>query len=61
MSADVPESTIEEIKSLNPGVGMAFGSGFNVPTLIKFDLPNPLPKSTSIRVDEIWYGNETTM
>ena len=60
MSADVPDSTIEEIKSLSPGVGMALGSGFKLPTLIKFDLPNPLPKSTSISVDEVWYDKEET-
>ena len=58
MSADVPEATIEEIKSLNPGTGMAFGSGFKIPTLVKFDLPDPLPKSTSIKVDQIWYKSE---
>ena len=55
MSSNVSDSTLEQIKSLNPGVGMAFGSGFNIPTLVKFDLPNPLPRSTSIKVNELWY------
>lgn len=55
MSSNVSDSTLEQIKSLNPGVGMAFGSGFNIPTLVKFDLPDPLPRSTSIKVNELWY------
>ena len=58
MSSNVSTSTLEEIKSLNPGVGMAFGSGFNIPTLVRFDLPNPLPRSTSIKVNELWYKEE---
>ncbi len=55
MSTNISPSTIEQIKLLNPGVGMAFGTGFNIPTLIKFDLPNPLPRSTNIKVNELWY------
>ena len=55
MSTNISLSTLEQIKLLNPGVGMAFGTGFNIPTLIKFDLPNPLPRSTNIKVNELWY------
>ena len=55
MSTNVSASTIEQIKSLNPGTAITFGSGFKLPTLVKFDLPSPLPKSTSIKVNELWY------
>ena len=38
MSTNVSASTLDQIKSLNTGIGMAFGTGFSIPTLIKFDL-----------------------
>jgi hypothetical protein len=55
MSSNVAPSTIEEIKALNPGTAFAFGTGFKIPTLVNFDLPNPLPESTSINVNGLWY------
>ena len=58
MSSNVSNSTLEQVKSLNPGVAMAFGSGFNIPTLVKFDLPSPLPRSTSLKINELWYKEE---
>lgn len=55
MSTNVPSVTIEKIKSLNPGVAFAFGSGFKIPTLIMFSLPQPMPESTSLKLNELWY------
>ena len=57
MSVNVADTTIEQIKSLNPGTAFCFGSGFKIPLLVNFELPNPLPESTSLKIDEIWYNN----
>ncbi len=46
---------IEKIKSLTSGTAMVFGISFKLPFVVKFDLPNPMPKSTSLDVKNTWY------
>ncbi len=58
MSVNVAQSTIEQIKSLNPGTAFCFGNGFKMPILINFELPNPMPESTSLKINKIWYGED---
>ncbi len=58
MSVNVAESTIEQIKSLNPGTAFCFGNGFKMPILINFSLPSPMPESTSLKINKIWYGDD---
>ncbi len=55
MSTNVSAETLEQVKSLNPGTAFCFGGGFKIPTLVMFDLPNPLPESTSLKINELWF------
>ena len=55
MSTNVAGETLEQIKALNPGTAFCFGTGFKIPTLVMFGLPNPLPESTSLKISELWY------
>ncbi len=55
MSTNVAKETLEQIKSLNPGTAFCFGTGFKIPTLVMFALPSPLPESTSLKLNELWY------
>lgn len=55
ISSNVTDDTIEKIKTLHPGMGLVFGTAFKVPLLVNFPLPNPMPVSTSLRIDELWY------
>ena len=55
MSSNVTAETIEQIKTLHPGMSLVFGSAFKIPLLVNFPLPNPLPISTSLKLDNIWY------
>ena len=55
MSTNVSTANIEQIKSLSPGSAFAFGVGFKIPTLVNFELPNPIPESTSVNVKNIWF------
>ena len=55
ISSNVSGETIEKIKNLLPGIAIAFGSSFKVPLLVKLDLPDPMPKSTSVDVVNMWY------
>ena len=56
ISSNVTDETIEKIKTLHPGMGLVFGTAFKVPLLVSFPLPNPMPVSTSLRIDEVWYN-----
>ena len=55
ISSNVTDETIEKIKTLHPGMGLVFGTAFKVPLLVNFPLPNPMPISTSLKIDELWY------
>ena len=55
ISSNVSEETIEKIKNLLPGTAIVFGTAFKVPLLVKLDLPNPMPKSTSVDIVNKWY------
>ena len=56
ISSNVTDETIEKIKTLHPGMGLVFGTAFKVPLLVNFPLPNPMPISTSLKIDEVWYN-----
>ena len=43
------------MKTLQPGNCMAFGSAFKLPTLIRLDMPNPSPSSSSCDISSIWF------
>ena len=55
ISSNVSEETIEKIKNLLPGTAIVFGTSFKVPLLVKLDLPDPMPKSTSVDIVNKWY------
>lgn len=55
MSSNLTEQEIEKLKTLRPGTALAFGSAFRVPLLTKLKLPDPLPKSTNVNLESIWY------
>lgn len=50
ISADI----IEKQKSLQPGTCVAFGKAFKVPMIIKMEMPNPEPSSSSCNVVDTW-------
>ena len=58
MSSNVADETLEQIKNLNPGTAFCFGTGFKIPSLVMFNLPNPLPQSTSVDISSIWYKED---
>ncbi len=54
----IPNITVEVIKKLKllqPGTCIAFGSGFKIPSLIKLDMPNPAPSSSSCDISNAWF------
>lgn len=55
MSINIGEDTISSLKTIRPGTGLCFGTAFKIPLLVKFDLPDPMPKSSSVDISKIWY------
>lgn len=55
MSSNLTNTEIEKLKTLRPGTALAFGSAFRVPLLTRLNLPNPLPKSTNVNLENIWF------
>lgn len=56
ISSNVTDDTLEKIKTLHPGMGLVFGTAFKIPLLVQFTLPNPLPVSTSLQIESVWYN-----
>ena len=44
-----------QIKLLQPGTCIAFGSGFKLPSIVKLEMPNPAPASSSCDISGIWF------
>lgn len=58
MVPNITEDGIKQIKGLQPGNALVFGSAFPVPLLIKFELPNPQPLSANSDIVKIWFNQE---
>ena len=55
ISTNVDTESLEKLKTLNSGTSLVFGTGFKIPLLVSFDLPNPMPTSTNIKLSQVWY------
>ena len=55
MVPNITEEIIKKMKYLQPGNCIAFGSGFKLPSLIRFDMPDPSPSSSNCDVSKIWF------
>ncbi len=53
ISADI----VEKQKTLQPGTCMAFGSAFKIPTIVRMQMPDPAPSSSSCDVVKTWQAN----
>ena len=55
MVPNITNEITKRLRILQPGVCIAFGSAFGVPTLVKLEMPNPAPSSSSCNVSGIWF------
>lgn len=56
MVPNISEEGTKQLKTLQPGTALAFGSAFKVPVEIKFEKPNPEPLSNNSDVVASWFG-----
>lgn len=54
MLPNISQEIVEKQKNLQPGTCMAFGNAFKVPTIVKMELPDPTPSSSSCDVYNTW-------
>ena len=56
MVPNINEECTKQLKTLQPGHALAFGSAFKVPVEIKFEKPNPEPLSNNSDIVTAWFG-----
>jgi len=57
MVPNITSEVLKKIKTLQQGTCIGFGSSFKIPVIIRFELPNPMPQSTSCNIMENWFIN----
>lgn len=55
MVPNMSSAIVEQLKTLQPGNCIAFGSAFKVPVSMKLEKPNPEPLSNSANIEKTWY------
>jgi len=56
ITSNLNDSIYEKIKSFLPGNALVFGVSFKLPLLVRLDLPEPMPESTSVNISNTWYN-----
>ena len=54
MLPNISAEIVEKQKTLQPGTCMAFGKAFKVPTIVRMQMPDPEPSSSSCDVVDTW-------
>ena len=57
MVPNITNEIIKRLRILQPGTCIAFGSAFKVPVLVKLEMPNPTPESSSCDISGVWFVN----
>ena len=51
----ITDEIVEKMKGLQPGTCVTFGSAFKLPTIIKMEMPHPMPMSQNVDISRLWY------
>ena len=57
MIPSTSDNIMEQLKCLNPGNCIAFGKAFKIPISLYIDVPNPMPLSNNVNLEQIWFSN----
>lgn len=55
MVPNISTEIVQQLKGLQPGNCIAFGSAFKVPVVMHVEFPNPAPNSNNVDLETIWY------
>lgn len=53
---NITNEILERVKTVKPGYCLAFGNAVNMPTLVKFGMPNPAPNSDNCKLSTLWFN-----
>ena len=52
---NITTETVEKLKILQPGTCIGFGAAFKVPVLVRLEMPDPAPSSSSCDMERTWF------
>ena len=55
MVPNITNETIKKLKILQAGNCIVFGSAFKLPIILKIEMPNPAPTSSSCNISKMWF------
>ena len=55
MVPNITSEIVKKLRVLQPGNCVAFGSAFKIPVLVKFEMPDPEPNSSSCEICKNWF------
>ena len=55
MVPNITNEVVKRLRILQPGKCIAFGSAFKIPVLVKMDMPDPEPSSSSCEISKVWF------
>ena len=55
MVPNITNEIVKRLRILQPGNCIAFGNAFKVPVLVKLDMPDPSPSSSSCDISKVWF------
>jgi len=55
MVPNITNEIVKRLRILQPGNCIAFGNAFKVPVLVKLEMPNPAPSSSSCDISGTWF------
>lgn len=55
MVPNISSEVVQQLKSLQPGNCIAFGSAFKIPISMHVEFPTPAPNSNNVDLATIWY------
>lgn len=58
MVPNISSEVVSQLKTLQPGNCIAFGSAFKVPISMRIEKPNPEPLSNNANISKIWYSSQ---
>ncbi len=60
MIPNITTEVVKRLRILQPGNCIVFGTAFKVPVIVKLEMPNPAPSSSSCDISGVWFIERKT-
>lgn len=58
ISTSITINELNQLRMLQPGMALVYGSAFPIPLITKLDFPDPAPNSFNIKITSSWYNEK---